>query len=178
MPVEVDLLEEWHARAWGTLMCQAVTWQVLNEDGPRYEVTPHGEDEKSVNLPQYAPWELSTQRKYMPVSLQLAIGAQNRAIRVDQKAYDKHTVGAHPESHGYLRELDDVLSQWDYVRPSPRVGNTWEVYIETNDPVTPWVLVVIGESRGGFNLVSIHLPRVGTVRNRLKRPEFQMNMKE
>ena len=123
-----------------------------------------------IDLPGYAPWELPTQRKHMPDDLQAAMSAHNREIRVDQRAYDKHTTGAHPESFVYMRELNELLHQWTHVRPSRQGGNKWEIYVEVNDPAVPWVLVVLGESRGGYNLVSIHLPRAGTVRNRLRQP--------
>ncbi len=129
----------------------------------------HTED---VELPGYAPWELPTQRKYMPLSLQRILEVTTRIIRVDQNAYDKHTTGKHPESHAYLRELDELLERWVWVRPAPSGGAKWEVYIEIDDPGVRWILVVLGQSRGGINLVSIHLPRSGTVRNRLKQPGF------
>ncbi len=128
-------------------------------------------EDDEVELPAYAAWELPTQRKYMPMKLQAVIGARHRAIRIDQQAYDKHTTGTHPESFGYMLELTELLKTWSHARPSRRGGNKWEVYIEVNDPEALWVLVVLGESRGGFNLVSIHVPRLGTVRNRLQQPE-------
>lgn len=128
--------------------------------------------EDDIELPAYEPWELPTQRKYMPSSLQRLLQTKSRIIRVDQNAYDKHTTGKHPESHIYLKELDSVLEQWMWVRPAPSGGAKWEVYVEIDDPGVRWVLVVLGASRGGINLVSIHLPRTGTVRNRLNQPGF------
>ena len=130
------------------------------------------QSEDDVELPGYARWELPTQRKYMPLDLQLVLGASSGIIRIDQNAYDKHTIGKHPESHSYLRDLDAVLEQWEWVRPTPSGGGKWEIYIEIDDPGVPWVLIVLGQSRGGVNLVSIHLPRAGTVRNRLAQPGF------
>jgi hypothetical protein len=125
---------------------------------------------EDIDLPGYAPWELPTQRKYMPPSLQRILNVTTVNIRVDQNAYDKHTTGKHPESHIYLKELDEVLERWAWIRPAPSGGAKWEVYIQIDDLGVQWVLVVLGASRGGINLVSIHLPRTGTVRNRLKQP--------
>ena len=65
-----------------------------------------------VELPGYAPWELPTLRASMPEDLRMVIDARYRAIRVDRQAYDKHTIGAHPESFRYVLDLTGLLAQW------------------------------------------------------------------
>jgi hypothetical protein len=132
-----------------------------------------------VELPAYAPWELPTMRRLMPAFIQHQIGAVTPYIRVDQRAYDKHTVGKHADMYQYLHELNEVLENWKFLRPGPSKGGKWEIYSDINDDNYTWILTVLGESRGGFNLVSIHSPRTSNVWNRVaKDRNFIMRKKE
>jgi hypothetical protein len=116
---------------------------------------PHG-IWNEVELPILL-WEVASQRKVIPVSVQMTVSHWSPVVRVsidvDEKIRTKHSdvltlyEGFDLESWSYVREIEEID------------GHRWEfVQIMGDITATPWPLMtVIGrDGQGSLNLISLH----------------------